>query len=191
MTKETAAIMRNSIGVDSDGFLEWRVGRKLWGYPDLVEEFHDRVRPALVDARYERFERMAARHVGDNDSAPALPAVVGQHEDGTAAIPPQTSQTARFDDGAGPSGVGKTDVEQDSRTQQNDRPLPPDGPSLLTASTSAEILEPTSGSPDLPLDIPGVGEGSNSSNEIVEVASTSEYDDERSRAARLKGKARE
>lgn len=150
------------------------IRRKLWGYPDLVEEFHDSVRPLLVKARDNRRMRRRRGHRGNKDSVPA-PAVVGQEEDDTASNPHQSSQTAPPDDGPGPSGVKKTDV-------QDDRP---------TASTSVEALDPTFGDPDFPLDVPRIGEGSHLSNEIVEVTSTSEYEDESSRVAQRKGKARE
>lgn len=51
-------------------------------------------------------------------------------------------------------------------------------------------MEPTSGDPDLPLDGPRIGMGYILSNEIVEVTSTSEYEDERLHVAQSKGKAR-
>lgn len=132
---------------------------------------------------------MTMEHVGDNYSV-AAPAVVGQEEGDSVSIALQTSQIARLDDRSGPSDTRQIGDQQDSTTQQYERPLPPDEPFLLTASPCAEALEPTSGDPDLPLDVPRIGEGSHLSNEIVEVVSPSEFEVERLRVAQRKGKAR-
>lgn len=140
------------IGVNRDEYAGRHIERKLWGYPDLVKEFHDRVRRAMVEARDERRE--------------------SQDEDDAASIPPQTS----FDDGSGPSDERQTDVQQDSPAQQNERPLPSDEHSLFTAPASTEAQNPTFGDPDLPLDFPRilVGGGSTLINESAEVATTPE-----------------
>lgn len=82
------------IGVNREDAAEWLMGLRLWGYPDLVKEFHDRVRPALFEARDERIEREWREQVGDNDLV-FPPAIVDQEEGDTPSIPPQ-------DDGAGP-----------------------------------------------------------------------------------------
>lgn len=192
MREKPSKIASIANGVNSEELTERWIEIKLWGYPDLVNEFHDRVLPALAEVRNERRERerrerIATRHVGINLSALAS-AVVGQVEGNTAVIPPQSSQTAHFDDRPGRSGLRRADVQQDSPTQQDDRPPPSAEPSLPTAST---ITEPTPGNHHFPLKVPGRGEGSILSNEIVEVTSTSESEDERSRTAQRKGKARE
>jgi len=170
--------------VDREEIAEWFIGRKLWGYPDLVKEFHDRVRPALAKVCDEREER---------ERREEMAAILGQDVgDVTAFILAYlSSQTARFDDGSGPSNLRQTNVHLGSLTQQDDRPVHPDEHFLFTRPASTEAPEPTSADPDFLLDVPRIREGSNLSNELVEVASTSQYEDERSRVAQRKGKARE
>lgn len=60
----------------------------------------------------------------------------------------------------------------------------------FTASYGTQAQDPTSGNLELPLDVPEIGGESILSNEMVEVASIWEYEDER-RVAQRKGKGRE
>lgn len=44
---------------------QW-LARKLWGYPDLVKEFHSRVRPFLAEARNKRINREGEMEEGQD-----------------------------------------------------------------------------------------------------------------------------
>lgn len=121
------------IGVNSEGDAERRIGRKLWGYLDLVNQFHDRVRPALVEARDEETERERWEGMAMDNRSALAPAVVGHEEGGTVSTPPQSRQTAHPDDGPGPSDARQTGDQQDSPAQQHNRPPPNEH--QLTASS--------------------------------------------------------
>lgn len=178
------------IGVDSEEGEEQVISKRLWGYPDLVKEFHDRVRPALVEARDERRERERREDMTSEYSSDKAPAAASHEEGGTVSTPTQSSHTAHPDDGPGPSDAREIGVQQDSPAQQYNRPPPPNE-HQFTASSGTEAQDPTSGDPDIPLDVSGIRGESILSNDIVEVASISEYEDERSRVAQRKGKGRE
>lgn len=114
-----------------DSSSEGHINARLWGYPDLVKEFYDNVRPVIIEGeeptewRYWMGVLGATTEHAGNDSRPH-PA--SKDQDATASSLPQLSQTAPFDDGSGPSasGVTQTVAELDSPDQTDDPTPAPD-----------------------------------------------------------------
>lgn len=155
--------------MDSEEVAERQIGRKLWGYPDLVKKFHEEVRPALVEAREKRGdEQRRFMMMWQAFNGPHLSALEGQDEVQTASVEP--SPPASIDDALEPLVVTRIDGKPESQVQPSNPHPTSDRRSLPTATlTISEVAIPGD---------PISQSGTASPDEIEEFPSISETTDE-------------
>lgn len=153
----------------SEEVAERQIGRKLWGYPDLVKKFHEEVRPALVEAREKRGdEQRRFMMMWQAFNGPHLSALEGQDEAQTASVKP--SPPASLDDALEPLAVTRIDAKPENQVQPNNPHPTSDRRSLPTATlTISEAAMPGD---------PISQSGTASPDEIEEFPSISETTDE-------------
>lgn len=176
------------IGLDSEEYAERGIRKLLWGYPALLNKFHNCLRPALIEAREKRqdgereeaeVQETTTEHV-DNE-----PEGVGENETDTTSVPPPSP----LDDGYGTLVTTHADGQQGSEDQPDYDHHTPDERLPLTATpVTTEALEPTSTDSALQ---PAVGRMAASPNETEEAAPTSKDNNEGPRIPQRKEDRRE
>lgn len=160
---------------------QW-LARKLWGYPDLVKEFHGRVRPFLAEARKKRINREGGIEEGQDvtteHAVGCYPLeVLGPNREKSAFHPTQSSQITLLDDGARPSGIKRINA-QPCNPAQPVHPRPPlDEHHLVTTSRNSEALGSAPRGTTMLTDVPDIRDVCIVINEIEEDLSTLENDE--------------
>lgn len=182
--------------MESEGGAKFYLGRFLWGYPDLRKKFLDIVLPAWINEREKgsrvieekQLPETAAEHV-DIDALPSGSEVVEQDQDNTSsteATAPQSGQPASLHEAA--EHLLSTQIEvpviSDSPGKPDDQPLPPDEHPPAASSRNTAEPEPMPRDPSSLADASVTGGGSSSPNEIEEVTSISENENQGSRLVR-------
>lgn len=158
---------------------QW-LARKLWGYPDLVKEFHSRVRPFLAEARNKRINREGEMEEGQDmttdHAVGCYPLeVVGQDRENSAFYPTQSSTL--LDDGARPSGIKRINAQPCNPAQPAHPHPPPDEHHPVTASRNTEALGSAPRGTTMFTDVPDIKDVCIVINEIEEVLPTQENDE--------------
>lgn len=105
-----------------EGYAEYYIKKELWGYPDLLKRFFNKVRPALADARdtekaQEEKEEQEGQELGHINIDPPHPTSDGGDQDmcPTLSDPPNTLDPP----GAKPDTPHATEIEvlQDSEAE--------------------------------------------------------------------------
>lgn len=156
-------------GIDSEEGFNRRISKRLWGYPDLVEKFHDVLIESYEQGRREKEETKQqdtmTEHV-DN-----VPEIMNQGKDDTASNLPQFIPPTHLDDESGHLDMTETGIRSDGHRQTYDPSPTVDVRTLLTTSKYTDALETASQDP---IPQPELGEEIVSPNGIEEIPSTTE-----------------
>lgn len=171
-----------------EGYAEYFIKKELWGYPDLLKRFFNKVRPALADARdtekaQEEKEEQEGQELGHINIDPPHSTSDGGDQDmcPTLSDPPNTLDPP----GAKPDTPHATEIEvlPDSQAGPDDHLSRP----AMAVVGNLEEPDPTTSDASQQLEAPGDEERQQSHSKISEALSASENHNEGSQSNKEPG----
>lgn len=116
--------------MESDVFAERYIGKLLWGYPDLLKEFYEGVRPSLVKVRNKRYdeedereceEYMAMMSHADNDPHHSALEDENPDKNATASDSPHISPSHQVSLRNILGHLDSVEIQYDKRPQADDQ----------------------------------------------------------------------
>lgn len=116
--------------MESDVFAERYIGKLLWGYPDLLKEFYEGVRPSLVKVRNKRYdeedereceEYMAMMSRADNDPHHSALEDENPDKNATASDSPHISPSHQVSLRNILGHLDSVEIQYDKRPQADDQ----------------------------------------------------------------------